>query len=109
MVTSSKNSWQKSASPVTCLIVSIVTPGWPPSGTMNIDRPRCFGTSQSVRASIRPWVATSAPEVQILEPLITQVSPSRVARVSAPARSEPPDGSDSNCTKISSPRRIAGR
>ena len=34
----------------------------------------------SVRASIRPWVAMSAPEVQILEPLITHVSPSRVAR-----------------------------
>ena len=76
---------------------------------MNIDSPRCFGTFQSVRASIRPWVATSPPDVQILEPLITQVSPSRVARVSAPARSEPPDGSDSSCTKISSARRIAGR
>ncbi len=50
-----------------------------------------------------------APEVHILEPLMTQVSPSRVARVSAPARSEPPEGSDNNCTKISSARRIAGR
>ena len=35
-------------------------------------------------------------------------SPSRVARVTRPARSEPPLGSERNCTHSSSPERIAG-
>ena len=47
--------------------------------------------------------------VQTFEPLRIHSSPSRTAVVSAPATSEPPLGSDSNCIQSSSPLRIAGR
>jgi hypothetical protein len=48
--TSSKNSWQKCAPPVTSLIGVTVTPGLR-TGIMNIDSPPCLGTSMVVRAS----------------------------------------------------------
>ena len=42
------------------------------------------------------------------DPLSRNTSPSRVAVVSAPAMSDPPDGSDMNWTHSSSPRSIGG-
>lgn len=52
------------------------------------------GASGLVRAASQPWVACSAPEAQIFEPLITYSSPSRTARVWSAARSEPAPGSE---------------
>ena len=75
---------------------------------MNTVRPRCFGTSQLVRARHSPQSDHQAPVVHIFEPLRTHSSPSRTAVVSAPATSDPPLGSDRNCIQISSPRRMAG-
>ena len=57
---------------------------------MNTVRPRCFGTSQFVRARHRPQSAHHAPVVQIFDPLSTHSSPSRTAVVCAPATSDPP-------------------
>ena len=71
--------------------------------------PRCFGTSQFVRARQRPQSDHQAPVVQIFDPLSTHWSPSRTAVVSAAATSDPPLGSDRNCIHSSSPRRIGGR
>src|SRR4051794_41835356 len=75
---------------------------------MNTDKPRCFCTSQFVRARQRPQSDHQAPVVQTFEPLSTHSSPSRTAVVNAPATSEPPLGSDSNCIQIASPERIGG-
>ena len=75
---------------------------------MNTVRPRCLGTSQFVRARIRPQSAHHAPVVQIFDPLSTHSSPSRTAVVWAPATSDPPVGSERSCIQISSPRRMAG-
>jgi len=52
IATSSKNSWQNSMAPFTCLICSTVMPGWWIC-TMNMVRPRCLGASQLVRARQR--------------------------------------------------------
>ena len=106
--TSSKNSWQNSDSPSACRIGSMVTPG-ALSGTANIDRPRCLGTSQFVLARHIPTSAVAAPVLQILDPLSTQLSPSRSALVTAPAKSDPPPGSESNWIHTSCPRIIRGR
>ena len=76
--------------------------------SMNTVSPRCLGTSQFVRARQSPQSAHQAPVVQIFEPLITHSSPSRTAVVSAPARSEPPLGSDKNCIQKVSPLRMDG-
>lgn len=70
-------------------------------------RPRCLGTSQFVRTRIRPQSLRCAPELQIFEPLSTQVSPSRSARVRAPAMSEPLVGSDIISTNTRSPLSMA--
>ena len=71
--------------------------------------PRCLGASQSVRVRHSAQSAAYAPELQIFEPLRMNTSPSRVALVVTPARSDPPRGSDRNWTMISSPRMTAGR
>ncbi len=71
--------------------------------------PRCFGASGSVRASMNIQFAFCAPEVQILEPLITYSSPSRTARVCSDARSEPEPGSEKPWHHCTSPLRIRGR
>ena len=76
---------------------------------MNMVRPRCLGASQSVRARHIAWVADIAAVLQILEPFITHSSPSRSARVRHPARSDPPVGSERNCTHWCSPLSIGGR
>ena len=76
--------------------------------TMNTLRPRCLGTSQFVRARQSAQSAHQAPVVQIFEPLSTHSSPSRTAVVRAPARSEPPLGSDRNCIQKASPLRMGG-
>jgi hypothetical protein len=68
-----------------------------------------LGASQSVRARHSAQSAAYAPELQIFEPFRMNTSPSRVARVVTPARSDPPRGSDRNCTMTSSPRSTAGR
>ncbi len=75
---------------------------------MNTVRPRCFGTSQLVRARQSPQSDHHAPVVQILEPFSTHSSPSRTALVSAPATSDPPLGSERNCIQIASPLRMGG-
>ena len=48
---------------------------------MNTDRPRCFGTSQFVRARHSPQSDHQAPVVQTFEPLRIHSSPSRTAVV----------------------------
>ena len=65
-------------------------------GTTNIVRPRCLAASGSVRARHRPMSARWALEVQTFWPSRTQLSPSRVARVRTPARSEPASGSENS-------------
>src|SRR5262249_35882296 len=62
-------------------------------GTAKADRPFCFGTSGSVRASRKHQSATSEELVQILWPWITYSSPSRVTVVRNEARSDPASGS----------------
>ena len=57
-------------------------PGWC-SGKMNTDSPRCFGTSQFVRARHRPQSENHAPVVHTFEPLRIHSSPSRTAVISA--------------------------
>jgi hypothetical protein len=47
-----------------------------------------------VRTQSHSWVARCAPLFQILLPLITQYSPSRVARVRRLAKSVPASGSE---------------
>ena len=68
---SSKNSWQKSLTPVASRIGLIVNPFPLTSGTMIMDRPRCFGASGLVRHSSMPKSATWANVLQIFEPLTT--------------------------------------
>jgi hypothetical protein len=89
---SSKNTSLKSAWPVISTSGRMVTPGWS-SRNANHEIPACLGTSTSVRASNIPRSASMAPELQTFWPVITQWSPSRVARVDRPARSEPDPGS----------------
>ena len=105
--TSVRNSWQNSFEPLSISMRCTSMPGWW-IGNMKTVRPRCFGTSQFVRARHRPQSDHQAPVVQTFEPLRTHSSPSRTAVVSAPATSEPPLGSDRNCIQISSPFRMAG-
>ena len=56
--------------------------------------PSCFFTEASVRASTKIQSAYWASVVQVFWPLITQSSPSRLALVRSPARSEPAPGSE---------------
>ena len=56
--------------------------------------PRCFGTSQFVRATSIPYSASLPLDVHTFCPLTTHSSPSRSARVCSPARSEPAPGSE---------------
>ena len=62
-------------------------------GTRNIVRPRCLGASGSVRVSRNTYWASWAIVVNIFCPSITQLSPSRTARVVTAATSEPASGS----------------
>ena len=68
------------------------TPG-ESSGTRNMVRFLCFGASGSVLVSRKTYLALCALDVNILEPLMIQLSPSRTARVLHVATSEPPSGS----------------
>ena len=70
--------------------------------------PLCLGTSKSVRAIRMPRSAWWAPEVHTFCPVITHSSPSRIARVVSPARSEPAPGSEYSWHQISSPRSAGG-
>jgi hypothetical protein len=70
--------------------------------------PLCFGAFGSLRATRMAQSAQCAPEVQIFWPLITHWSPSRVARVRRPARSDPAAGSEKSWHHTSSPRSAAG-
>ena len=106
--TSVMNSWQNSRDPLSISIRCTSIPGWW-IGSMNTVRPRCFGTSQLVRARHSPQSDHQAPDVHTFDPFNTHWSPSRTAVVRAPATSEPPLGSDRNCIQSSSPRRMAGR
>ena len=101
------NSWQNSREPLSISMRWISIPGWWIS-TMKTLRPRCLGTSQFVRARHRAQSAHQAPVVQIFEPFRTHSSPSRTAVVCAPARSDPPLGSDRNCIQKVSPLRMGG-
>ena len=105
--TSLRNSWQNSLDPFSISMRWMSRPCWR-MGSMKTVRPRCFGTSQFVRARQRPQSDHHAPVVQILDPLSTHSSPSRTALVRAPATSEPPLGSERNCIQISSPFKMAG-
>ena len=78
-------------------------------GTPNQVRPRCLGTLQLVRVRHSPQSARSANELHTLAPFRIHVSPSRVARVRIPARSDPAAGSEKNCTQSSSPLSMRGR
>ncbi len=91
--TSSRNSSQNPDAPVIWVIGRIVTP-LVAVGTANQVRPRCLATSQSVRARHIAQSAWLAPVLQIFAPLMIHCSPSRVARVRMPARSEPASGSE---------------
>jgi hypothetical protein len=106
--TSSKNSSQKSAPPLMRRMTRSVTPS-ALIGTPNQVSPRCFGTLQFVRVRHNPQSARCANELRTLAPLRIQVSPSLVARVRIPARSEPAAGSEKNCTQSSSPFSMRGR
>ena len=87
-----KKTSLKMARPVISRIGRTSMPGWCMSMTKYV-RPRCLGTSESVRAIKIPNLAMCAPEVQTFWPLTTHSSPSRRARVCSPARSEPAPGS----------------
>ncbi len=63
------------------------------SGTRNMVRPLCLGNVGSVRVMRKTYWQYWAPVVKIFWPLMTHSSPSRTARVLAPAMSEPPSGS----------------
>ena len=56
--------------------------------------PSCFFTVASVRASTKIQSACWASVVQVFWPLMTQDSPSRLALVRRPARSDPAPGSE---------------
>ena len=64
------------------------------SGTRNMVRPLCLGTSGLVRARTKTCEQTWAVLVNIFWPLITHSSPSLTARVLAAATSEPESGSE---------------
>src|ERR1700761_3686666 len=105
--TSSKKSSQNSPVSSTRLIWRMVTPGRSVGNTNQV-RPRCLGTSQSVRARQNPQLARCAWVDQIFCPVSTQVSPSFTARVRTPPRSDPPDGSEKNLQVSISPRSTCG-
>ena len=65
-------------------------------------RPRCFGTSGSVRATSMPNRATCASVVQTFCPETIHSSPSRTALVASPATSDPAPGSLNSWHQISS-------
>ena len=76
-----------------CRIGRTSTPGWR-IGHQKNEMPRCFGTSQFVRATSIPYSASLPLDVHTFWPLTTHSSPSRSARVCRPARSEPAPGSE---------------
>ena len=61
-------------------------------GQMKYEMPSCLGASGSVRAMRMPNLENWASDVQIFWPLTTHSSPSRTARVTRTARSEPGAG-----------------
>ena len=93
MRTSSRKTSLKWLSPVICLSGRTSTPGWR-IGHQKNEMPRCFGTSQFVRATSIPNSASLPLDVHTFCPLTTHSSPSRSARVCSPARSEPAPGSE---------------
>ena len=70
----------------------MVTPGWSRLNA-NHEMPACLGTSKSVRARSIPQSDSIACELHTFCPEMIQRSPSRVALVVRPARSEPLPGS----------------
>ena len=76
---------------------------------MRTEMPLCFGTSDRVRTGHMPKSAMCALLLQVFWPLTTYESPSRLALVSRPARSDPPLGSDRNWIQSSWPERILAR
>ena len=88
------------------------TPGWC-IGSAKYDSPRCFGTSQFVRATRMPKSAWWADVFQTFCPLTIQRSPSRTAVVVSPARSDPAPGSLNSwhhvCSPVSSGARNRSR
>ena len=70
----------------------ISTPG-ASSGTMNIVRPSCLGTSKSERVSMNTCDDSCAVDVNIFCPSITHSSPSRTDLHLAAAASDPESGS----------------
>ena len=71
----------------------ISTPG-ASIGIRNMVRPLCLGSVGSVRVIRKAYWQFWALVVKIFCPLMTHSSPSRTARVLAPAMSDPPSGSE---------------
>ena len=81
-----------------------VDPGRVSCRGRNSVRPRCFGTSGSVRATRMPQCASCASDVHTFCPETTQSAPSsRTARVASEARSDPAPGSLNSWHQTSSP------
>ncbi len=74
------------------MIGRTVTPGVS-SGTSRKEMPSCFLAALSVRTSRKIQFASVARVVQVFWPLTTHSSPSSIASVRRPARSEPAPGS----------------
>ena len=107
--TSVKNTSLKEAPPVICRNGRTSTPGAFMS-TRNIVRPRWrLSGYVDVRVMISPMSEYWAPDVQTFWPVRTHSSPSRMAFVWIPARSEPAAGSENSWQATMSPRYIAGR
>ena len=105
--TSVKNSSQNSAPPSICLIRRISMPGDFRS-MMRTEMPLCFGTSHRVRTGHIAKSERWALLLQVFWPFTMNESPSRVALVSRPARSDPPLGSEKNCSQSSLPGEDVG-
>ena len=71
--------------------------------------PLRFGASGSLRVTTRRYGASAAPVMNCFDPLMTNSSPSRRARVRTEAASEPAPGSVSAKAKMASPVTIFGR
>ena len=90
--TSLKNTSLNDAPPVIWRSGRTSTPGACMSTTKPV-RPLCLGASGSVRQMISPMSLYCAPDVHTFWPVTSHSSPSRIALVWRPARSEPAPGS----------------
>ena len=78
-------------------------------GSTKYVRPRCLGTSQSVRATSRPSSAWWALVFHTFWPVTTHSSPSSRAVAVSPARSDPAPGSLNSWHHVTSPVMVGAR